>query len=188
MLGLLASLSLLVLSPAATAAPARDTCASGTSGGEQQSEPPALDLALTPLASPSAVAGAPPGGEEIFATPAVIDCRVPVVAALLQALVGECDGTTRDASYRTSRDPDSERAPGGWRPARRDRNGKESLSSCAGVPTEGGDGITGLSPIQPMALFAVPGMPERHGTRFADGATFALPIRQPRPLERPPRT
>src|SRR4051812_41671492 len=50
--------------------------------------------------------------EPRFATPAVIDCRVPTVPGPLQALVGECDGTPRDASYRTSRDPDSERAPG----------------------------------------------------------------------------
>src|SRR6185295_2177742 len=51
---------------------------------------------------------APDTDETRFATPAVIDCRVPMVPGPLQALVGECDGTPRDASYRTSRDPDSE--------------------------------------------------------------------------------
>jgi hypothetical protein len=189
MLGLLASLSLLAVSPAAPSVSVPGACALGPTGGDEAAMdlPELADLSAARCSAPPLVAG-PPAGEEIFATPAVIDCRAPVVATLLQALVGECDGTARDASYRTSRDPDSERAPGSWRPAKRERSGKASLSSCAGVPTEGGDGTGGLSPIQPLALFAVPGIPEIEGTRFPQLATFSLTSRLPRPIERPPRT
>src|SRR5689334_8564342 len=47
-----------------------------------------------------------------YATEAVIDCPTPDLA-----VIGECDGTVRDTSYRASRDPESERLPGSLRPA-----------------------------------------------------------------------
>jgi hypothetical protein len=195
MLGFFLSLSLLhVLPAAAVPSAASASCVVGTPSCDEEVMD-LIDLVDLPAAAPTdpgAVTfdGAPSIDGLRFATPAVIDCRVPVVATLLQALVGECDGTMRDASYRASRDPDSERAPGSLRPARRDRTGQDQLSSCAGIPTEGGDGTGGVSPSQPLALAlsATPDMPRFQGTRFADGVTFSLPFRQPRLLERPPRT
>jgi len=122
-----------------------------------------------------------------FATPAVIDCRVPVAPGPLQALVGECDGTARDASYRASRDPDSEQAPGSLSPARRERSPRDQLSACAGLPGEGGSGISHLPPGQPIALFALPALPHFNAVPFSNGVTFVLPAGQLRLLERPPR-
>jgi hypothetical protein len=122
-----------------------------------------------------------------FATPAVIDCRAPVVPTALQALVGECDGTARDASYRASRDPDTEQAPGSLGPARRERASRDQLSACAGLPGEGGSGVSHLPPGQPIALFALPALPDFDEAPFSDGATVFLPAGQLRLLERPPR-
>jgi hypothetical protein len=134
------------------------------------------------LAAPAAAA------ERLWATPAVIDCRVPVRAPVLQALVGECDGAARDFSYRASRDADSERAPGSLRPARRDRRAADQLAAAAGLPSEGGDGgASGLQASQPLALFALPAPPCFVSARYGDATTVYLPSRQLRPLERPPR-
>jgi hypothetical protein len=120
-----------------------------------------------------------------FATPAAIDCRVPVVSMVLQALVGECDGAARDASYRASRDPDSERSSGSLRPARRAE--RSTLAACTGIPSERGDAAGKTSSGQPLALFALPEPPPLQPTRFSDGATFFVPSTEPRLLERPPR-
>ena len=122
-----------------------------------------------------------------YATPAMIDCRVPVIAPLLQALVGECDGTTRDTSYRASRDPESERSSGSLHPARRERSRGAALSACTGLPSEGGDVASSLSPSQPLALFALPDLPRLHAARLLDDAALLPLSRQLRPLERPPR-
>jgi hypothetical protein len=39
-----------------------------------------------------------------------------------------------------------------------------------------------------MALFALPALPPISAARFAAEPSTSLPTRQPRPLERPPRT
>jgi hypothetical protein len=127
-----------------------------------------------------------------YATQAVVDCRAPVAqpridAALLAGLIGECDGTPGDASYRASRDPDSERATNSLRPARRDRRLAATPAACAGLPSEGGDASSAPAPSQPMALFALPALPPVSTSRFAVERSTSLPTRQPRPLERPPR-
>jgi hypothetical protein len=122
-----------------------------------------------------------------FATPAMIDCRLPAAAPLLQAMVGECDGTTRDTSYRASRDPESERSSGSLHPARRERTHAGTLSACAGVPSEGGDATVSASSNQPLALFALPDLPRQSASRFLDDAALLPRSRQLRPLERPPR-
>jgi hypothetical protein len=122
-----------------------------------------------------------------YATQAVIDCPAPIAGALLDGLVGECDGTPSDASYRASRDPESERAPNRLRPARRDRGTIRSLAACAGVPSEGDDASPGPAPTQPLALVALPGLPVFFSSRLAIESWSLPPSRQPRPLERPPR-
>jgi hypothetical protein len=125
--------------------------------------------------------------EPRFATPAVIDCRVLLVPAALQALVGECDGTPRDASYRTSRDPDSERPAGGFSPGRRERGAQGQVSACAGIPGDRGAVIDGPSPSHPMALFALPDISGFAERRVTDSATFFPTDAELRLLERPPR-
>jgi hypothetical protein len=122
-----------------------------------------------------------------YATQAIIDCPVPAVFGLLPGLVGECDGTPSDASYRASRDPDSERAPSSLRPARRDRTAARTLAACAGLPSEGGDATVGPAPSQPMALFALPALPPVSSGRLGIERSTSPPTRATRPLERPPR-
>lgn len=127
-----------------------------------------------------------------YATQAEVDCRAPIAQiridpTLLAGLVGECDGTPSDASYRASRDPDSERATNSLRPARRDRRPAGTLAACAGLPSEGGDASSAPAPSQPLALFALPALPPVSASRLDVESSTLLPTRQPRPLERPPR-
>ena len=132
---------------------------------------------------------APPAplGPEDYATPAVIDCRLPVVSRPLQALVGECAGVTvPDASYRTSRWPESELPAGTFAPVRSDASAKLRLTIVAGMPSQP---TTTLAPpsAQPLALFAVPDVP-----RPLLAPVFTTDERAPRSalgrrLERPPR-
>lgn len=128
-----------------------------------------------------------PAAPEDYATPAVIDCRLPVISPALQALVGECAGVTvPDASYRTSRLPESEAPVGSFVPVRPESNAKRRLTMVAGVPAQP---TTSLAPpsAQPLALFALPDFP-----RPAVGPVFASDETAPRDalgrrLERPPR-
>jgi hypothetical protein len=141
----------------------------------------------------AAMIGTPDGERPRYATQAEVDCRAPVAyiridPALLAGLVGECDGTPRDASYRASRDPDSERATNSLRPARRDRHPAVTLAACAGLPSEGGDTSSSPAPSQPMALFALPALPPASAARLDFERSTSPLTRQPRPLERPPRT
>jgi hypothetical protein len=113
----------------------------------------------------------------------VIDCPTPPA----DGWAGECDGTPRDASYRASRDPESERLPGRLRPARRDHGPAGMRAACAGVPIEGHDGLSSPTPSQPLALFAVPVLQTFTSSRFSLDSPAALTTRGIRPLERPPR-
>lgn len=132
--------------------------------------------------APTADGEAPDTDGPQYATLAVIDCPTPALA-----VIGECDGTVRDASYRASRDPESERVPGSLRPARRDRNSASVRAACAGVPVDTHDGASGPSPTQPLALFAVPSLQTFASSRFSLDSPAALSTRGIRPLERPPR-
>jgi len=127
-------------------------------------------------------ADAPDGDGPQYATEAVIDCPTPTDDA-----AGECDGTVRDASYRASRDPESERLPGSLRPARRDRSPAAMRAVCAGSPIEGRDLLRSPTPTQPLALFAVPALQTFASSRFSFDSPAALTSRGIRPLERPPR-
>jgi hypothetical protein len=134
--------------------------------------------------TPRPTADAPDADGAQYATEAVIDCPTPPAA---DGWAGECDGTPRDASYRASRDPDSERLPGSLRPARRDHGPAGMRAACAGVPFEGRDGLRSPTPLQPLALFAVPGLYSFASSRFSFDSPAALTTRGIRPLERPPR-
>jgi hypothetical protein len=182
MLGIFLTVTLVTIPPAAPAAEAGTVC---------DQSAPRCDLAPPDSAGVdvdvNADADADWPDRPRYATPALIDCRLPVVAPLLQALVGECDGTTRDTSYRASRDPESERPSGGLHPARRERPRVTALSACAGIPSEGGDITSSPSPSQPLALFALPDLPRFFASRLVDDASLLPLSRQLRPLERPPR-
>ena len=145
---------------------------------------PARDVGPSAACDPAPAGDrdAPDADGPQYASEAVVDCPTPALA-----VIGECDGTVRDASYRASRDPESERLPGSLRPARRDRGSPGMRAACAGVPVDARDGASSPSPTQPLALFAVPGLQTFPSSRFSFDSPAALTSRGIRPLERPPR-
>jgi hypothetical protein len=159
MLGLVISL----VAATAPAPPAATACGDG---------PDSCELA------PLVVAAAPEPRE--YATPAVVDCRSPVVPAVLSAIVGECVGP-HDASYRVSRDPEGENSPS-LSPANRDRR---RVASCDGLP-ENAPALP-LSDAQPAALSATPLVVHVAVALAEPRDEWKLPSRFGDPPERPPR-
>lgn len=172
MLGLVISIALAVPSALPTGSAAAFTCdLDGDSGSPAACDP-----------APTSDREEPDTDGPQYATEAVIDCPTPALA-----VIGECDGTVHDASYRASRDPESERLPGSLRPAKRDRSAAGMRAACAGVPVDSRDGASSPNPTQPLALFAVPGSQTFTSSRLSFDSPPALPSRGIRPLERPPR-
>jgi hypothetical protein len=169
MLGLVMSL-VAAAAPALTAANVVATCAEG---------PASCDLAPLELAP---LELAPPSEERTYATPAVIDCRSPVVPLVLSTLVGECAGTPHDASYRTSRYPESEDSQS-VAPATGER--RAGAASCDGLPQEAP--WLPLSDAQPLAVFATPVVVHVATRARAPSQSFQLPSRFGDPPDRPPR-
>jgi hypothetical protein len=83
-------------------------------------------------AAPGLFEEAPEAREAAFATPAVIDCRREVLPLVLSTLVGECDGTPHDTSYRVSRTGDEEGNAKSVAPAPRERS--VNVATCGGMP------------------------------------------------------
>jgi hypothetical protein len=122
-----------------------------------------------------------------YATPAAIDCRVPLVTPVLLALVGECGGVTvTDTSYRASRLPESEAPAGSFSPVRSDATTKGRVPVCSGVPVSPGAWSSPPS-LQPVALFALPDMPRLTVALAVFADEQAPHSAQLRRLERPPR-
>src|SRR5882724_7556208 len=167
MLGLVMSL----VAAAAPALPAADVAAACAEG------PASCDLAPVELA---------PRLEELpYATPAVIDCRSPVVPLVLSTLVGECTGTPHDASYRASRYPESEDSQS-VAPANGERRaGMLACDACDGLPQKAPP--LPLSDAQPLAVFATPAVVHAPARARAPHDTFELPSRFGDPPDRPPR-
>ena len=122
-----------------------------------------------------------------YATPAVIDCRSPVVPLVLSTLVGECIGTPQpqphDASYRASRYPESEDSQSLTPATTRERRG--GVASCDGLP-QNAPALT-VPYVHPIALFATPVVVHVATARRAPTDTFELPSRFRDPPDRPPR-
>jgi hypothetical protein len=159
----------LVMSLVAAATPvlpaAGLTCAEG---------PSSCDLAPLALARP----------RQEFATPAVIDCRSPLVPIVLSTLVGECTGTPHDASYWTSRYPESEESQTLAPATRGERRG--GVAACDGLPQR--LPALPLSDAQPLAVVATPSTVLLVATASTVPATLVeLPSRLGDPPDRPPR-
>jgi hypothetical protein len=163
MLGLVMSV-VAAVAPALPAANMVAACAEG---------PSSCDLAPLALAQHEA---------RTYATPAVIDCRSPLVPLVLATLIGECDGTPHDASYWSSRYPESEDTQS-LAPASRERRG--GVASCDGLPQKA-PGFT-LSDFQPLAVFATPVVLDVAVDVRAPRDGFELPSRFGDPPDRPPR-
>jgi len=121
----------------------------------------------------------------LYATPAVVDCPAPAVPAVLQTLVGECDGTPLDFAYRASRYPESEQARGSLAPGKQGRERHSGIAACDRVPPAGA--VLTLSPVQPVALFALPALVLATRDAPPPAHVFTLVFRATDPPERPPR-
>jgi hypothetical protein len=117
-----------------------------------------------------------------YATPAVIDCRSPVVPLVLSTLVGECTGMPLDASYRASRYPESEDSQS---VSHASRERREGVAACDGLPQKAP--TLPLSDAQPLAVFATPAVVHVSTPARAARHPFLLPTRFGDPPDRPPR-
>lgn len=122
-------------------------------------------------------------GEGAYATPAVLDCRRESVPLVLSTLVGECDGTPHDASYRVSRTPDGEESRQAMSPAPRDK--RVGVATCGGMPPRAP--TLQLLDGQVLALAATPTLrPAETSIRYPRDS-LELSTRFADPPERPPR-
>jgi hypothetical protein len=121
--------------------------------------------------------------EPAYATPTVIDCRNELVPLVLSTLVGECDGTPRDASYRISRAADSEEIRQAVSAAPRER--RAGVATCGGVPARA-PGLQ-LQGGQAIALASTPSFVLPESEVLATDASFGPPSRFGDPPDRPPR-
>ncbi|HVX95209.1 MAG TPA: hypothetical protein VHK47_09900 [Polyangia bacterium] len=175
MLGLVITL-VAATAPALPAAASMATCGDG---------PDSCELGSAVIATPEALVDEPPAvAPPAFATPAVIDCRSPVVPAVLSTLVGECIGTPQihDASYRVSRLPESEDSQS-LTPAGHVRRG--AGTACDGLPQDA-PRLT-LSHVQPLALYARPVFVSVAKATAAPMERFVFASRSTDPPDRPPR-
>jgi hypothetical protein len=135
---------------------------------------------LAPIAQPTA-------RREEWATPAVIFCLLaapstsPSPSPLPAWAFGECDWP-HDASYRTSRFPESEDTQS-LSPASRDR--RSARSSCDGLP--GKAPALPLSDAQPIALYATPVVVHIASAARPPDDASPPPHRFGDPPDRPPR-
>ncbi len=176
------TLSLIATAPTA---PAPSLARTAPTCAEEGATTP--DIGIDDDGAPLTESVAAPAAARDYATPAVIDCRLPVVSRALQALVGECAGVTvPDASYRTSRWPESESPAGSLAPVRPDAAAKLRLTVVAGVPSQPS---TMLAPpsAPPAALFAAPDFPRPAASPLFDSNESAPRSALGRRLERPPR-
>jgi hypothetical protein len=123
-------------------------------------------------------------GPRDYATPAEIDCPTPPEApAQLPIASGECSEPPLNLWYRVSRFPDSERPAGSLAPAPRGAHGGRAVTSG------GPDDVGHLSAphLQPLALFALPGLIPASVRNFGDVSTREIPARALAPPDRPPR-
>ena len=179
-------LSLIALLPAAPAVAVDATCAEAPASLEA---PASFGVSVDVSATALMGADVSDGGEPVrYATPAAIDCRVPVVSPLLLTLVGECDGVTlTDASYRASRFAESEMQAAGFFPSRPDPGATGHLAVCGGVPAQPSSWLPAPSG-QPLALFAaLPQLPPLIVALLSQAGDLPPLSAQLRRLERPPR-
>jgi hypothetical protein len=120
-------------------------------------------------------------GPRDYATPTEVDCPVPADAAIA---AGECEPIAFDGWYRVSRLPDSERPSGGFAPAPRRARAAKGASCGGDLP----DAAHWSAPdVQPIALYAVPGLTTTEGRKLVVIQARELPVRAIAPPDRPPR-
>ena len=123
-------------------------------------------------------------GPRDYATPAEIDCPAPPEAPAQPFVAsGECSEPPLNLWYRVSRFPDSELPTGSLVPAPRRAQSNRGVSS-GGAP----DVAHWSAPdLQPLALFALPGLVPTGARNHSDVSSRTIPARALAPPDRPPR-
>jgi hypothetical protein len=123
-------------------------------------------------------------GPRDYATPAEVDCPSPPEAPAQPSVAsGECSEPPLNLWYRISRFPDSEQPPGSLVPASRGARSNHALSSNGARDV----GHWSAPDVQPLALFALPGLAPSDARDRSDVSSRAVPARALAPPDRPPR-
>jgi hypothetical protein len=123
-------------------------------------------------------------GPRDYATPAEIDCpTLPDAPAQPAVATGECSEPPLNLWYRVSRFPDSERPPGSLVAAPRRAHNNRGITS-GGAPDVG---HWSTPDVQPVALFALPGIVSTGARNHSDVSSRTIPARALAPPDRPPR-
>jgi hypothetical protein len=96
---------------------------------------------------------------------------------------GECSEPPLNLWYRVSRFPDSERTPESLVPAPRRARGNRGISSGGAQDV----GHWSAPDLQPVALFALPGIVSTSAHNHSDISSRTIPARALAPPDRPPR-
>jgi len=130
-------------------------------------------------------ADAPAGdGPRDYATPAEVDCPTPPEApAQPSVATGECSEPPLNLWYRISRFPDSEQPTGSLVPAPRHARSNRGVSSGGAQDV----GHWSSPDLQPLALFALPGLVSTGARNHSDVSSRTIPARALAPPDRPPR-
>jgi hypothetical protein len=123
-------------------------------------------------------------GPRDYATPAEVDCPTPPEPPAEPPVAsGECSEPPLNLWYRVSRFPDSELPTGSLVPAPRRAQSNRGVSS-GGAPDVGHWSAPDL---QPLALFALPGLVSIYAQNHSDISSRTIPARALAPPDRPPR-
>ncbi len=123
-------------------------------------------------------------GPRDYATPAEIDCpTTPDAPAQPAVATGECSEPPLNLWYRVSRFPDSEQSPGSLVAAPRRTRSNHGITSGGAQDV----GHWSAPDVQPVALFALPGLVSTGARNHSDISSRTIPARVLAPPDRPPR-
>ena len=120
-------------------------------------------------------------GPRDYATPAEIDC--PTTPDAPAVATGECSEPPLNLWYRVSRFPDSEQPTGSLVAAPRRAHGNRGITSGGAQDV----GRWSAPDVQPLALFALPGIVSTGARNHSDISSRTIPARVLAPPDRPPR-
>ena len=189
MFGLVFTLALAVVPAAPAAAPAGLSAPAMPSASVTcPGWPASCDAAWGALADDDSADGpgqaAADDGPRDYATPAEIDCpTAPDAPAQPAAATGECSEAPLNLWYRVSRFPDSEQPPGSLVAAPRHAHGNRGITSGGAQDV----GHWSAPDVQPVALFALPGIVATGARTHSDFSSRTIPARVLAPPDRPPR-
>ena len=168
----------LVFTLAVSVAPAMPSASITCPGWPASCDGAWVAIALDDSTQPSAN-----DGPRDYATPAEVDCPSPPEApAQPSVATGECSEPPLNLWYRVSRFPDSEQPSGSLVPARGARTNRAVTSRGARDV-----GHWSAPDVQPLALFALPGLAPSDRRDHSDVSSRTVPARALAPPDRPPR-